>query len=129
MTLNFDLQEKYGNELNKKVNLSNYSWFNLGGEADYLFKAKNKIQLIEFLKDAKKNNINLTFLGAGSNTLFRDNGVKAVVKLVHIFHIKIIDKNIIDVGAATDQLANFAKDNNLGNLEFLSCIPGLSAGR
>ena len=71
-------------------------------------------------------------MGAGSNTLFRDNGVKgAVIKLAHDFsYTKIIDKNILDVGAATldRKVANFAKDNNLGNLEFLSCIPGSIGG-
>ena len=132
MKVNFDLEKKFKNALNKKVNLSNYSWFNLGGEADYLFKAKNKIQLIEFLKDAKKNNLKVTILGAGSNTLFRDNGVKgAVVKLIQDFsYIQMIDNNVIDVGAATldRKVANFAKDNNLGNLEFLSCIPGSIGG-
>ena len=37
---------------------------------------------------------------------------------------------MIDAGAATldRQIANFAKDNNLKNLEFLSCIPGSIGG-
>ena len=65
--------------LNKNVNLSNYSWFNLGGNAEYFYKAKDKNQLKEFLKEVKKNNLKTTILGAGSNTLFRDNGVKGAV--------------------------------------------------
>ena len=132
MIINSDLEKKFENELNKEVSLSNYSWFNSGGNAEYFFKAKNKNQLIEFLKDAKKYNLNITILGAGSNTLFRDNGIKgAVIKLAHDFsYTKIINKNILDVGAATldRKVANFAKDNNLGNLEFLSCIPGSIGG-
>ena len=132
MIINSDLEKKFGNQLNKEVSLSNYSWFNSGGNAEYFFKAKNKNQLIEFLKDAKKYNLNITILGAGSNTLFRDNGIKgAVIKLAHDFsYTKIINKNILDVGAATldRKVANFAKDNNLGNLEFLSCIPGSIGG-
>ena len=42
----------------------------------------------------------------------------------------MVDKNILEVGAATldRKVANFAKDNNLGNLEFLSCIPGSIGG-
>ena len=132
MTVNFELEKKFGNELSKGVNLSNYSWFNLGGKADYLFKPQNKTQLIEFLKEAKKHNIKVSILGAGSNTLFRDNGVKgAVVKLVKDFtYIKIISKDILEVGAAAldRKVANFAKDNNLANFEFLSCIPGSIGG-
>ena len=132
MNLNFNLEKKFENDLNSNVNLSNYSWFNLGGNAEYFFKAKNKNYLKEFLKETKKNNLNVTILGAGSNILFRDNGVKGVViKLTQDFsYIKIIDKNILEVGAATldRKVANFAKDNNLGNLEFLSCIPGSIGG-
>ena len=71
-------------------------------------------------------------MGAGSNTLFRDKGVKgAVIKLGPNFsYTKIISDNIIHVGAATldRRVANFAMDNNIGNLEFLSCIPGSIGG-
>ena len=119
--------KKFEESLSENVNLSNYSWFNLGGNAEYFYKAKNKNQLKEFLEEAQKNNLKVTILGAGSNTLFRDNGVKGVViKLVQDFSFtKIIGKDIIEVGAATldRKVANFARDNNLTNLEFLSCIP------
>ena len=132
MNLENNFIKKFSNNLTENVNLSNYSWFNLGGNAEFFFKPNNKNQLIEFLVEAKKNNLKITILGAGSNTLFRDNGVKgAVVKLGSNFsYTKLIDKNIIEVGAATldRKVANFAKDNNLANLEFLSCIPGSIGG-
>ena len=64
--------------------------------------------------------------------MFRDNGVKGVViKLGNQFsYIKLINKNILEVGAATPdrKVANYAKENNVGNLEFLSCIPGSVGG-
>ena len=41
---------KFGSNFRQNVKLSNYSWFNLGGEAEFFFKPKNKKQLIEFLK-------------------------------------------------------------------------------
>jgi UDP-N-acetylmuramate dehydrogenase len=132
MKLEKNFLKKFSNNLNKNVNLANYSWFNLGGKAEYFFKPNNKNQLIEFLIEAKKNNIKTSILGAGSNTLFRDNGVKgSVIKLGNNFsYTKLIDKNILEVGAATldRKVSNFAKDNNLGNLEFLSCIPGSIGG-
>ena len=132
MTLENSLIKKFGDNLLENVSLSNYSWFNLGGNAEYLYKAKDKNQLIEFLKEARNKNLKTTIIGAGSNILFRDKGVKgAVVKLGKDFSfIKMVDKNILEVGAATldRKVANFAKDNNLGNLEFLSCIPGSIGG-
>jgi len=132
MTLENSLIKKFGDNLLENVSLSNYSWFNLGGNAEYFYKAKDKNQLIEFLKEARNKNLKTTIIGAGSNILFRDKGVKgAVVKLGKDFSfIKMVDKNILEVGAATldRKVANFAKDNNLGNLEFLSCIPGSIGG-
>ena len=127
-----DFTKKFGESLRQKVKLSNYSWFNLGGNAEFFFKPKDKTELLEFFKEAKKNDIKTTFLGAGSNTLFRDNGVKgAVIKLGKNFSFtRLIGKDIIEVGAATldRKVADFAKENNLTNLEFLSCIPGSIGG-
>ena len=132
MILDINFIKKFEGFFNQNVNLSNYSWFNLGGNAEYFYKAKNENQLIEFLREAKKQNLKTTVLGAGSNTLFRDNGVKGVViKLGNEFsYTKLINKNILDVGAATldRKIANYAKENNVGNLEFLSCIPGSIGG-
>jgi UDP-N-acetylmuramate dehydrogenase len=132
MTLGVNLIKKYKDNFSYNVNLSNYSWFNLGGNAEYFYKAKDEKQLIEFLQEAKKQNLKTTILGAGSNTLFRDNGVKGVViKLGNEFsYTKLVNKNILDVGAATldRKVANYAKENNVGNLEFLSCIPGSIGG-
>ena len=54
MSIGNILKIKFDNNFNQNVNLSNYSWFNLGGNAEFFFKPNNKIQLIEFLKEAKK---------------------------------------------------------------------------
>ena len=132
MSLNRKCFKKFNNSITSNIDLSNYSWFNLGGPAEYLFKPKNKSQLMQFLKDNKKNKLKITILGAGSNTLIRDKGIKGVViKLgVGFSEINIIEKDIIQVGAgALDRkISNFAKDNGIGNLEFLSCIPGSIGG-
>ena len=132
MTLEKNFKERFGENLVENVKLSNYSWFNLGGNADYFFKPKDKNHLKKFLEEANEKNLKTTILGAGSNTLFRDKGFRgAVIKLGKEFsYIKKIDKDIIDVGAATldRKVANYAKDNNLKNLEFLSCIPGSIGG-
>ena len=132
MIIDTNFIKKFKGDFNQNVKLSNYSWFNLGGNAEYFYKAKDKKQLIEFLEEVKKKRLKTTFLGAGSNILFRDNGVKgAVIKLGKNFsYTKLIEKDVLDVGAGTldRKVANFAKENNLGNLEFLSCIPGSIGG-
>ena len=54
MNLEDNLLKKFKNNFTQKVKLSNYSWFNLGGKAEFFFKPGNKNQLIEFLTEAKK---------------------------------------------------------------------------
>ena len=132
MSFDQELIKKFNNNISNDTKLSNYSWFNLGGPADYFFKPENMNQLIEFLQDNKKNKLKITILGAGSNTLIRDNGVRGVViKLGSNFSkVNLISKDTIEAGAATldRKISNFAKDNSIGNLEFLSCIPGSIGG-
>ena len=131
MSLSDEITKRFKG-ISNNIELSNYSWFNLGGPAEYLFKPESKEQLIEFLKYNKKHKLNLTILGAGSNTLIRDKGVKGVViKLSSNFStIRLIDNCIIEAGAATldRKVSNFAKENGIGELEFLSCIPGSIGG-
>ena len=77
MNIDQELNKKFSNNIFNNKKLSNYSWFNLGGPAEYLFKPKNKKQLIDFFKENKKNKLKITILGAGSNTLIR-------LSLIHI---------------------------------------------
>ena len=132
MRTNKELIKKFSKNITNNTGLSNYSWFNLGGPAEYFFKPKDKNQLIEFLKENKKNKLKITILGAGSNTLIRDNGVKgAVIKLSSNFSmINLIDKETVEAGAATldRKISNFAKENEIENFEFLTCIPGSIGG-
>ena len=132
MKLTQDFFNKFKGNIKNNVNLSNYNWFNLGGPAEYLFKPENKEQLIEFLKENKIFKLNTTVLGAGSNTLIRDNGIKGVViKLGSNFSkIKLINSDTLEVGAAAldRKVSNYAKDNGLSEFEFLSCIPGSIGG-
>ena len=132
MKLTQDFFNKFKGNIKNNISLSNYNWFNLGGPAEYLFKPENKEQLIEFLKENKIFKLNTTVLGAGSNTLIRDNGIKGVViKLGSSFSkIKLINTDTLEVGAAAldRKVSNYAKDNGLSEFEFLSCIPGSIGG-
>ena len=49
-----DLIKKFSKSVSTNIELSKYSWFNLGGPAELFFKPENKNQLIEFLKHYKR---------------------------------------------------------------------------
>ena len=126
------LQKKFGKNLIIQEKLSKYSWFNLGGTADIFFRPDSLDQLKKFLIDIKTANFKLCILGAGSNTLIRDKGVKGVViKLSSKFsNIKLLEEDVIEVGAAAldRKVSDFATNNSISGLEFLSCIPGSIGG-
>lgn len=131
MSNNLDTQNKeYQKKIFYEENLSKYSWFNLGGPAEILFKPDSIEQIKLFIEENKNKDINI--IGAGSNTLIRDGGVKGItLKLSSKFSsIKLIDENIFDVGAATldKKISDFAKNNSVSGFEFLSCIPGSIGG-
>ena len=120
------------NIIYKNEKLSKYSWFNLGGPAEVLFKPNSIEELKNFLVKKKINKKNIFILGAGSNTLFRDTGFNGfVIKLGKQFtNIKLLENNKVEVGAATldKKLADFACQNSISGFEFLSCIPGSIGG-
>jgi len=121
---------KFGKKILFNEKLANYSWFNLGGPSEAFFKPDSLDDIISFLKTIKPKKI--TLLGAGSNTLIRDKGVAGItIKLSpHFSYLNIISDNIIEAGAATldKKIADFALEQSLTGLEFLSCIPGSVGG-
>jgi UDP-N-acetylmuramate dehydrogenase len=127
--------EKFSKEINGKLlfdyDLKKKSWFNIGGKTEIYFKPETLNELILFLK--KFGNFNKIFiLGAGSNVLITDKTISgAVIKLGKNFsNISLLSDEIIVAGSAsTDkQVSDFAMKNNIGDLEFLSCIPGTIGG-
>ncbi len=133
MNLNRELlQKKFGKSIIINENLSKYTWFNVGGPADIFFRPKNKEELLNLLNEVKNYKKKIHILGAGSNTLIRDKGVEGIViKLSSNFsEMKIIGKDMIEVGAAAldRKVSDFATNNSIGNMEFLSCIPGSIGG-
>ena len=106
--------------IKKNVLLSQYNWFNLGGPAELFFKPKDKKELVDVIKFWKDKNLKINIIGAGSNTLIRDKGIKGLtIKLGKNFsNIQLLDKETIEVGAAAldKKVANFAQENLISGL-------------
>ena len=112
-------------------NLKKTNWFNIGGKAKAYFKPESLNELVIFLKKFGITE-KIFLLGAGSNILINEklfNGI--VVKLGKNFsNISILPNKTIVAGAATTdkKLSEFAANNGIGGMEFLSCIPGTVGG-
>jgi len=110
--------------------LAKSSWFRVGGPAEVLFIPRDETDLVKFIKELDPK-IPLLVLGATSNVLIRDKGIKGVViKLGANFNQISITQNYIKAGgAAMDmKIASFAAKKGIGGMEFLSGIPGSIGG-
>ncbi len=106
------------------------TWFDVGGNAEIVFKPANIDDLKFFLKNISKK-IAINIIGAGSNVIISDDGVKGVVIKLDSSFAKINHQdNILNVGSAMlcGNVALYCKNNGLSNLEFLTGIPGSVGG-
>ena len=114
-----------------QYDLKKLNWFNIGGQTEIFFKPNTLKSLVKFLNIYSKRG-KIFILGAGSNVLINDTTYPGVViKLGKNFsNISILNENLIVAGCATSQknLSEYAKENDIGDMEFLSCIPGSVGG-
>ena len=133
--MKIDKIKNLSNELKSKLkfdyDLKKKNWFNIGGKARVYFKADTLQDLIILLKTIDKKD-KIFVLGAGSNTLITDNVYDGIViKLGKNFsNISLLPNGVIIAGSAVidKKLSEFALENEIGNFEFLSCIPGTVGG-
>ena len=111
--------------------IKNLNWFNIGGKTKIFFKPNSLKGLIEYLK-LYNSRSKIFILGNGSNVLFNDETYQGtIIKLGKSFsNITLLDKATIIAGTAVSQkkVSEFAKNNNISGLEFMSCIPGSIGG-
>ncbi len=112
--------------------LSGHTTWRIGGETDALVEPTDLVDLAKIIKFARKSKLPVFILGAGSNCLISDKGVKGIViKLTQPFfnHIEL-KGNLACVGSgvALSRLINLTQDKGLSGCEFLAGIPGTLGG-
>lgn len=121
---------KVRGEIIENSSLSKYSWFQVGGNADVIFKPADLEDLQIFLKNVDKN-IPITVIGGGSNLLIRDGGVNGVVIVLKdsFKKIKFMNNNLFaECGALNYKLYEFAKNECIDDYAFIGTIPGTIGG-
>ena len=112
------------------ASMAEQTWFRVGGAADVLFKPADLDDLIHFLKNRPKD-IPVFVVGAGSNLLVRDGGIRGIViRLGRGFAAVERDGLLVTVGAgALDRtVAMTCGQWGLSGLEFLVGVPGTIGG-
>ena len=118
-------------KLTSMTALDKLTWFGVGGPSEWLFEPADTQDLVFLLQNCP-NKIPIHVLGAGSNTLVRDGGVKGItIKLNGLFTqitFERPNKIIAGAGASDAEVARFAASREIGGLEFLIGIPGTIGG-
>lgn len=106
------------------------TWFRVGGPAEWLVRPADVDDLLLLLRD-KPRGLPLTVIGAASNLLVRDGGLRGIVlKLARGFSEIVVEADGIVAGAAAldATVAEHAAEAGLDGLAFLSGIPGSIGG-
>ncbi len=111
-------------------NLSKYSWFGIGGNAE-IFYIPSSLEELQLVLSEKEENIDVTVIGLGSNIIIRDGGIPGlVVRLGNGFNNISHNKNTVFAGAAVQDkvLSKYCLKNSIIGFEFYYGIPGTVGG-
>lgn len=126
------LYAKLGDKVKENVPLAPYTSARIGGPADILLIADSADELARIVKLLRKENVNYTVLGGGSNVLVSDRGVRGVVVLNRAkgvrFHNGDQPSVTAEAGVVFSNLANRCASKGLAGLEWAATVPGTVGG-
>lgn len=126
------LYAKLGDKVKENVPLAPYTSARTGGPADILLIADSADELARIVKLLRKENVNHTVLGGGSNVLVSDRGVRGVVVLNRAkgvrFHNGDQPSVTAEAGVVFSNLANRCASKGLAGLEWAATVPGTVGG-
>ena len=106
------------------------TWFRVGGPADWLVRPADLDDLLLLLRDSPPG-VPVIAIGAASNLIVRDRGVRGIVVRLGAAFAGIErdgDALVAGGGALDATIAGHAAEAGLAGLEFLSGIPGTLGG-
>ena len=119
-------------QLKKNISLSNFTTWRIGGPAEWIAQPKNNEELQYLINWINQKKISCNIIGAGSNLLINDKGIKGLILCMRKLKGIQIEKNtgIINVlsGEMLPTLARKAAENGLHGLEWAVGIPGTIGG-
>lgn len=112
--------------------MSKHTSFRIGGEAEVMAFPKNSAELAQILSACKDFDMTPAILGAGTNVLAPDNGIKGLVICLKdcMDGMERLDETHIRVasGVTMTRAAVYAANLGLSGLEFAHGIPGTVGG-
>lgn len=115
-------------EIQEHVPLAPKTTMRIGGAARYFAEPQTKSEVEEVLKFAADKNLPLIVLGGGSNTIFEDGEIQAVVMRIQAAQVAVDGNTVrVEAGKHLPVLINELAEQGL-NLSPLTGIPGRMGG-
>ena len=114
--------------------LSDYTTFKSGGPADVLFAPNNYENAAKAVNFCNKENIPLIVIGAGSNLVVGDRGIRGIVMRISsdVMPKPVIEKKngmiFSEAAVMKEDFIKFAVNNSFSGIEFMAGIPGSIGG-
>lgn len=123
----------FGPVIERNSPLGPLTWFAVGGPAEILARPRTPEELAALVKRARGDNMPFRVLGAGSNVLVADQGVKGVVAVLSAPPFKTLARVgpatvQVGAGARLSRVVSAAEDWALSGMEGLAGIPGTLGG-
>lgn len=115
----------------RDVSLAPYSWWKIGGKADYFIEATSSLQLQSLMTDLRVADVPFCIIGQGTNLLFDDAGFRGcVIRIAENFsRLEIKDNTITaEAGCWVPNLALYAARRGFSGLEHTIGIPASLGG-
>ena len=106
--------------------LARHSQFGVGGPADWYLTVRDEGALADVLRQSSETGIGVTVIGAGSNTLIHDGGIRGLVIRYDDRRMRVIDDTTVELGGGC-MLPRVALDcaaRGIAALEFGIGVPG-----
>ncbi len=115
----------------ERVSMAPYTTFHIGGEVALLVEPTDERQLVSALRVTRESGARMLILGRGSNVLFPDEAMEAVViRTAGMYSRVTVKENTVYAGCGImlGELACHVQRAGLGGLEFAYGIPGTLGG-
>ena len=117
------------NDFLKNEDLKKYCTFKVGGNAKFLYVAKNHNTLLNVCKYLKLHNIKFKVIGLGANLLFDDLGYNGAIIVNKTNKITFKDNYAyVDSGVCVSNLISKCVERSLSGIEKLAGIPSTVGG-
>jgi UDP-N-acetylmuramate dehydrogenase len=110
----------------RNESLARHTQYGIGGPADFFLTLHDPERLADLMPRCRQNGVPFTVLGAGSNTLVLDGGVRGLVVRMSDRHLHVLDDTRIELsgGYMMPRAALDLARKGIAGMEFGIGIPG-----